>query len=334
MVWSDHSPPSLASSMPVLSRAATGIALKLLSTIAFTAMAMLVRITGERVPIGEVVFCRAFFALIPLFLMLAWQRELALAFKVESVTQHVVRGGIGASGMVFGFIAVTLLPLADAVAIGYAAPLMVVPLAALILGEKVRIYRWSAVAIGFVGVVVILWPHLDGGLLQSRTDAQAIGALCAIGGAICAAFATIQVRRLVNVDPTAAIVFMFMALCTIMSLLSWPLGYVLPIGRWVWPSAFDAFLLVTLGILGGLGQMLLTESYKRAETSLIAPFEYFSMIWAVIVGLAVFGDVPGVFVIVGGLIVVASGVFVIWREHILGLERARQRTVTTTTAQG
>lgn len=316
-------------SAPLLTRTITGILLKIASTIAFTAMSSLVRVAGQEVPVGQVVFCRAFFALIPLFLVLGLRGQMGEAVRLGSFTGHVKRGIIGASGMCFGFIALTLLPLADAVTIGYAAPLMVVPLAVWILGEKVRVYRWTAVAVGFIGVVVILWPHLADAARPGGWDAQAAGALAALGGAVCAAFATIQVRKLVSTETTASIVFMFMALCSVVALCTLPLGYVLPIGRWVIPNPTQMMILVVIGIFGGLGQMLLTESYKRADTSLIAPFEYFSMIWAVLIGYIIFSDVPGPFVVVGGAIVVASGLMVIWREHILGLERARARQAVT-----
>ena len=121
-----------------------------------------------------------------------------------------------------------------------------------------------------------------------------------------------------------------MALCAILALITWPLGQVVPfIGQWIVPTPLQAFLLVMVGVTGGLGQIFLTLSYRYADTSLIAPFDYFSMIWAVIIGYLVFADLPSVYVIIGGSIVVASGIFVIWREQKLGLERARQRTVST-----
>lgn len=315
--------------MPVLSRAVTGILLKLLSTMAFTCMSTLVRVAGRDVPVGEVVFCRSFFALLPLFAMLAFRHEVMDAFRWTSFSSHMKRGVIGATGMFSGFVGLTMLPLADSTAISYAAPLMVVPLAYFFLGEQVRVYRWSAVAIGFVGVLVILWPHLDIGAF-SGNDRQGQGALFALGGAVCAAFATIQVRRLVNTETTAAIVFTFMVLCTVLALATWPLGRVVPVlGQWIVPTPWQAFVLVMVGVFGGLGQIFLTVSYRYADTSLIAPFEYFSMIWAITMGYFVFSDLPSRYVLAGGAIVVASGIFVIWREQKLGLERARQRKVST-----
>jgi drug/metabolite transporter (DMT)-like permease len=100
-------------------------------------------------------------------------------------------------------------------------------------------------------------------------------------------------------------------------------------GQWIVPTAWQGFLLVMVGVFGGLGQIFLTISYRHADTSLIAPFEYFSMIWAITLGYLVFADLPSTYVLAGGTIVVASGIFVIWREQKLGLERARQRKVST-----
>lgn len=314
--------------MPAFSPAVTGILLKLAATMAFTGMSSLVRLAGQTLPIGQIVFCRAFFALIPLFLMLAFRREVADAFRIHDVGAHLTRGAIGASGMLSGFIALTLLPLADAVAIGYATPLMVVALAALILGETVRVYRWTAVAVGFLGVLVILYPHL-GAASGGPAGDKAVGALFGLAGAVCAAFATIHVRRLVDTETTASIVFMFMALCAALALVTWPLGLLLPIGAWRAPTPAEGVLLVAIGVLGGLGQMFLTQSYKHADASLVAPFEYFSMIWAIALGYLIFSDMPSAYVLTGSAVVVASGLFVIWRERQLGLERARQREVTT-----
>lgn len=315
--------------MPALSRPVTGILLKLASTMAFTCMSTLVRVAGKDVPVGEVVFCRSLFALLPLFAMLAWRHEIMDAFRWTSFASHMKRGIIGATGMFSGFVALTMLPLADSTAISYAAPLMVVPLAYFLLGEQVRVYRWSAVAVGFVGVVVILWPHLDIGAFSGH-DQQGKGALFALGGAVSAAFATIQVRKLVNTETTASIVFTFMVLCTVLALITWPLGQALPVlGQWMVPTPWQAFVLVMVGVFGGAGQIFLTMSYRYADTSLIAPFDYFSMIWAIAMGYLVFADLPSRYVLAGGAIVVASGIFVIWREQKLGLERARQRKVST-----
>src|ERR1700682_3588643 len=139
-----------------------GIALQLGATFSFTVMGALVRYVGGRVPLGEQVFTRSFFALIPLVAMLLWRNQLASAFRTKNPFGHVPRGVSGVIAMVCMFAALARLPLVDATAIGFATPLINVALAAIFLGEKVHVFRWSAVAVGFLGVLVMLSPHLFG----------------------------------------------------------------------------------------------------------------------------------------------------------------------------
>jgi drug/metabolite transporter (DMT)-like permease len=215
--------------------------------------------------------------------------------------------------MFAGFVSLTYLPLSDAVAIGYASPLMVVVLAAVVLKETVRGYRWTAVGIGFGGVLIMLAPHLGEGLGGSG---PVIGALFALLGASCSAFATIQVRRLTGTESTGAIVLYFSLLTTALGLCTIALG-------WRMPNAGDLALLVLIGILGGIGQILLTGSYRYGDASLIAPFEYTTMIWALLIGWFAFDQLPDQTVAVGGALVAASGIFVLWRERRLGLMRTK-----------
>lgn len=294
-----------------------GILLKLASTIAFTAMAAGVKWLSESgLPTGQLVFCRSFFALIPLVIWLAWLGQWPAATRTTRLGAHLKRGLIGSCGMISGFSALAFLPLPDATAYSYATPLIVVILAAILLKEEVRIYRWSAVLIGFIGVLVMLWPKLQGMSAGAGLSLPVLGAMLSLVGATCAGFATIEVRRLTQTETTGAIVFYFMLLTSAISVLTILLG-------WRWPTPFEAVLLVLIGVLGGIGQILLTQSFQKAETSLVAPYEYATMLWAVMLGYMLFGDVPGPSIVIGALIVVGAGLFVIWREHRLGLERRR-----------
>ncbi len=294
-----------------------GIAFKILSALSFTLMAAGIKHVSMRYPTGELVFFRSAFALVPLLVWLGWRREIADAFRTHNIAGHVKRGVVGSFGMFCGFIALAYLPLSDAVAIGYTAPLVVVILAALVLKETVRIYRWTAVFVGFAGVLIMLSPHLTASALAAGADAgPARGAIYSLVGAICAAGATIQVRQLTATEKTGAIVFYFQALTTFLGLVTIAWG-------WNAPDTADAIMLVMIGILGGIGQILLTQSYRYADASLVAPFEYTTMIWALVIGWLVFGELPATAVAIGGLIVVGSGLFVIYRERQLGLERAR-----------
>jgi drug/metabolite transporter (DMT)-like permease len=226
--------------------------------------------------------------------------------------------------MFSGFTALILLPLADATAISYAAPLFTVVLAALILKETVRIYRWSAVGVGFIGVVVMLVPQFEAG--ASASDWRMIGAAFGLLGAVCAGFATIETRKLTERESTGAIVSYFMLLTTLIGLITILGGWIAPQFAWKWPNSWDAGLFVMLGVMGGIGQITLTQSFRYADASLIAPFDYISMVWAIAVGWLLFSQLPKTIVVIGASIVVAAGIFVIWRERKLGLDRSRQNS--------
>lgn len=294
-----------------------GVGLKIVSALAFTFMSAGIKWVGADYPTGEIVFFRSAFALIPLAIWLSWRGDLLRAARTSDLRGHVLRGLIGSCGMFAGFVSLAYLPLSDSVVIGYAAPLITVVLAAIVLRERIRIYRWSAVAVGFVGVVIMVWPKLGLGA-PAAGSATLIGVGFALLGACCSAGATIQVRRLMGRETTAALVLYFTLLTTTLGAATFVLG-------WRMPSTTDFGLLVLIGILGGIGQILMTQSYRYADASLIAPFDYTTMIWAFLIGWFVFGQFPSTAVLVGGGIVAASGVFVIWREHRLGLDRVRQR---------
>ena len=293
-----------------------GISFKVLSALAFTMMSAGLKLVSDRYPTGELVFFRSFCALIPLLVWLGWQGDLINSVRTRNLRGHILRGIIGSTGMFAGFTALSFLPLHDAIAIGYAAPLITVALAALILKEVVRAYRWTAVVIGLVGVLIMLSPHLSTSVRQGF-GGPAVGAAFALLGAFCSAGATIQVRRLVRDEKTGAVVLYF-------SLLSATLGLATIILGWNWPTAKDFALLVLIGILGGIGQILMTQSYRYADTSIVAPFEYTTMIWALLIGWFLFGELPTPTVTLGGIIVAAAGLFVLWRERQLGLERAKE----------
>ncbi len=296
-----------------------GISLKLISALAFTLMSAGVKSLSARYPIGEIVFVRSFFALIPLLAWLAWQGGVLDSLKTRNLRGHFRRSVIGSIGMFCGFAALHYLPLSDAVAIGYAAPLAVVVLAAVILKERVRVYRWSAVTIGFVGVLIMLAPYMRG-VGHGLAPGPAFGAGLALAGACCSAFASIEVRTLTRSEGTGAIVFYFMMMTSLLGLSTILLG-------WQAPGWQDALMMLTVGVLGGLGQIFLVQAYRFGDASLIAPFEYSTMLWAMAIGWFVFGDWPATAVLVGAVIVIASGIYVIFREQQLGLLKREQREV-------
>ena len=306
---------------PPLVNPLLGISLKVASTLVFSMMGASIKLVGARYPTGEIMFFRAFFTLIPLMIWLAWRHEVRTVYKTTHFFGHVRRNIVGAAGMFFGFVGLTHLPLSDATAIGYAGPLLTVVFAAVLLKEVVRMYRWSAVIVGFIGVVLMLIPHLSLSMIaDARNGGQALGALASLAGAACSAFAVIEVRRLSQSESTATIVFYFSTVCSALALLSLYWG-------WALPDLGDLAVLIATGIFGGMGQILLTASYRHAGVSVLAPFDYTSMIWALTLGYVMFGDKPLEIVLVGAAVVISAGLFVIWREQQLGLVRRAEEKI-------
>lgn len=295
-----------------------GIALKLTSVCVFMAMSALVKSVSATIPPGETVFFRSAFAAPVIVVWLAWNGRLGDGFATRNPLGHLWRGLVGTMAMGFGFAGLGLLPLPEVTAIGYAAPLLTVVLAAMFLGEDVRAFRILAVGLGLVGVLIVLSPRLtalqDGAVAAS----EALGAVVVLMGALFAALAQVFVRKLVTQETTSAIVFWFSVSSAVLSLVTLPYG-------WVVPDAGVAARLVLTGLLGGLGQVLLTSSYRYADTSVIAPFEYFSMLLALAIGYSVFGEAPTRVVLSGAALIIAAGIIIIVRERRLGLERDRQR---------
>jgi drug/metabolite transporter (DMT)-like permease len=298
-----------------------GIALKLASVLIFIVMASLIKATAQHVPAGQAVFFRSLFAMPVIVAWLIWRRELGTGLKANAPMGHVWRGVVGTLAMGLGFAGLGYLPLPEVTAIGYAAPLLTVIFAAMFLGEEVRLFRISAVVLGMIGVLIVLAPRLSISPDQAST-AEALGAMLVLGGAVFAALAQVFVRKLVNTEKTAAIVFYFSLTATVLSLVTLPFG-------WVWPTPGETALLVTAGLLGGLGQILLTSSYREADASLVAPFDYASMLFALGIGYFIFAEVPTWTMLGGAVLIVTAGILIIWRERKLGLERARQRKAMT-----
>ena len=295
-----------------------GIALKLGSVLVFIVMAAMIKATAAHVPAGEAVFFRSLFAIPVIVVWLGMRHELATGFRTANPQGHFWRGLVGTSAMGLGFAGLGYLPLPEVTAIGYAAPLLTVVFAAMFLGEQVRMFRLTAVALGLVGVLIVLSPRLTVLDPDVASHREAFGAALVLGGAVFAALAQVFVRKLVNTEKTPAIVFWFSVTATVLSLSTLPFG-------WVWPTPFESGLLVGSGLLGGVGQILLTSSYREADASLVAPFDYASMLFALLIGYFVFAEVPTLTMLGGAALVIAAGVLIIWRERQLGLERARQR---------
>ena len=299
-----------------------GISFKIASVLVFIVMAALIKATARHVPPGEAVFFRSLFAIPVIVAWLSYRRELSSGLKTVQPMGHVWRGVVGTTAMGLGFAGLGYLPLPEVTAIGYAAPLLTVIFAAMFLGEQVRAFRITAVALGLVGVLIVLSPRLTSLRDGQVATAEALGAMLVLGGAVFAALAQVFVRKLVLTEQTSAIVFWFSATATMLSLVTLPFG-------WVMPAPREALMLVAAGLLGGVGQILLTSSYREADASVVAPFEYVSMLFALGFGYFIFNEVPTLTMLFGASLVVIAGILIIWRERQLGLERARQRKAMT-----
>ena len=298
-----------------------GIALKVMSVTVFVTMSTLIKASGEALPAGQIVFFRSAFAIFPILIFLAARGQLYSAWRTSSPLSHFRRGLVGVGAMSFGFYGLMRLPLPDAIAIGYAMPLLAVVFAAVFLGETVRIFRWSAVFVGIAGVLIISWPRLS--LFDSGFGSgEALGVLAVLTSATLGATSMILVRKLVLTEKTPTIVLYFSLTATVLSLISLPFG-------WIMPDWQTLGMMALAGFSGGLGQILLTQSYRHADVSTIAPFEYTSIVLGILIGYFIFGDVPTWSMLIGTTIVIGAGLFVILREHRLGLERKAQRKLVT-----
>ncbi len=293
-----------------------GIVLKLISAVLFAVMSALIRYLGPRYPVGEVVFYRSAFAILPVLAVYAWRGELIATVRTERPLGQASRGALSVLGMFCNFGALARLPLIEANAISFTSPLFSVALAALVLKERVRIYRWSAVTIGFLGVLVVLAPHFSADeltfALASATSLA--GIIYAVAGSITNAGTMIQTRHLTKSETTSSIVFYFSLICALAGLVSWPFG-------WLTPTTTELAALAAIGFLGGTGHIFLTESYRYASASVVAPFDYTSMIWALVLGYVMFDERPTIAILVGSAIIAAAGLFVIWRERQLAAMR-------------
>jgi drug/metabolite transporter (DMT)-like permease len=299
-----------------------GITLKVASVAVFMAMSTCVKVVAIEVPTGEVVFFRSFFAIPVIFVWLWMTHDVRDGLKAVNPMGHVWRGLVGGTSMALGFTALGLLPLPEVTAIGYGTPLLVTIFAAMFLGETIRAYRLGAVALGLVGVLIVLYPRLTGLTVDSATKLETVGAMAVLLSTVFSALAACFVRKLVQTEKTTAIVFYFSCTCSILGLLTLPFG-------WVLPSLYQAAFLVAAGLLGGVGQILLTSSYRHADTAVIAPFEYTSMLLALGVGWFIFSEAPTGPMLAGCALVMAAGLIIIFRERQLGIERGKARKVMT-----
>src|SRR5690348_12817019 len=279
-----------------------GVALRLLTALLLAVMFALVKLASTRgVNVVESLFYRQCGSALCATGLVAVGPGFA-SLRTHRVRAHVGRMALGVGAMGLNFLAFVLLPLAEATTIGFSVPIFSVILAALVLDEPTGKWRWGAVAAGFAGVLLIVQPG-NGGV-------PLLGASVALVAALMTASVTIVIRRLGKTERAATTVFWF----AVSSLV--PLGLAMLLfggshDRLTW------IILAGLALTGGLAQLTLTGALRLAPVALVMPMDYTSLLWAVLLGLWIFGEVPTPWIALGAPVIIASGLVIVWREHRL-----------------
>ncbi len=288
-------------------RPLAGIALRLLTALLLALMFALVKLASTRgVHLVETLFYRQIgSALCAIGLVAAGPGFASL--RTRRVGAHVGRMALGITAMALNFLAMIVLPLAEATAIGFTVPIFSVVLAALVLGEPTGKWRWGAVAAGFVGVLLIIQP--------GRGEVPVAGATLALVAALLTAGVTIVIRQLGKTERASTTVFWF----AVSSLL--PLGILMlwfggshDSGTWA--------ILAAMALAGGLAQLTLTGALRLAPVALVMPMDYTSLLWATLLGAWLFSELPSPWTWVGAPVIIASGLVIVWREHRLARRAA------------
>ncbi|MBT5415926.1 MAG: DMT family transporter [Rhodospirillaceae bacterium] len=250
-------------------------------------------------PIGQVLFMRGLFALAPI-LAIAWLGPGLAVLRVNSLRVQALRGGLALSSTALFVTGLNVMPFADAVAMTLAGPLFLTALAVPILGEPVGWRRWTAVGIGFIGVLIMVRP---GG------EAMRLVAIFPLAAALAGAVRDLITRRMSRSESSLAMLFWTTAIVTMGGLTTLPFG-------WVPPRIDDLGLLIATGFMLASAHYLFIEAFRLAQAAVIAPFKYTNLVWAVIIGLIVWGDLPDAWVFTGAALVVASGLYILHREAV------------------
>ena len=270
-----------------------------LSICAFSSMDVMVKWTSDY-PIGQVMFFRGLFGILPIIFLIPNER-----FKNFFITKrpglHLKRCCSGLIALAAIFLALRNLPLATVTSISFAAPIFTTLLSIFFLSERVGAYRWAAVFVGFIGVLVITQPGFS-----SLNIYYLFPIIFCIG----MSYVAITIRQLSTTEPVWLISFFFSFAITLVGIISIPYG-------WIMPSLIDFFLLCTIGILGGTANLLLSQSYKLSEVSLVTPLKYLGLIFAIIFGYLIWDEIPTIKTLMGASLVIISSIIIFRREIFL-----------------
>ena len=254
-------------------------------------------------PFGEVFFARFFFGLIPIFLIIP-RDKWSNFYKTTRPGLHAFRAICGSIAFACIFFGLRHLPLADVVSLTFGGPIFVTIASIIFLSEKVGIKRWSAVFLGFIGMTLIVQPAF----IELNYYYLSPILFCVFFSGV-----AISVRALSKTEPNYRIAFYFTVLCTAIGLCTSPFG-------WIMPTTTDLFLFIIMGLCGSVGNLLLTQSYRLAEASLVTPIKYLSLVYAITFGFIIWGEVPKPLMLAGALLVISSSLIIFIREKKLKKE--------------
>ena len=280
----------------MLSKNQLGFLYMFLSICAFSLMDVIVKWSVDY-PIGQVLFFRGFFGIIFYFFVIPRER-LHNFYQTKRPGLHALRCTSGLIALVAIFIALRELPLATVVSISFAAPIFTTILSIFLLSEKVGLFRWLAVIIGFIGILVITEPGI------SELNIYYIFPIIFCLGL---SYVAITIRQLSSTEPVWLISFYFSLSIMVLSFLTIPNG-------WVLPSFQDFVLLSFVGIFGGVANLWLSQSYKYSEVSLVTPLKYLALVFAIVFGYFIWGEVPTIKTLIGALLVIISTLIIFRRE--------------------
>jgi len=278
-----------------------GAVYMIMSVLFFSFMDILIKVTDEY-DVGQTMFFRAFFGLIPIYFLIP-KEKITDFYKTKNFKLHFYRSFFGAIAMAAIFIGLRNLQLAEVTALAFSAPLWVVIFSMFFLSEKIRLKRWIAVGLGFIGVIIISKPGFD------NLNFYYIYPII-----FCIGFAgvSILIRKLTLAGESVwLIAFYFSLVSGLGGLLT------IPLGLWKMPNTYDFILLILIGLLGGIANLLLTQSYKLAEVTLTTPLKYLSLVIAIIFGFYFFEEIPSIHTLSGAALIVVSSAIIFIRENQL-----------------
>ena len=313
----------ISAQIPIMQNTLLGIIIKLFAVFCVAMIAVLVKTMPEPLPNSQLVFFRCLLAIPFVLAFAAYQNQFSFGktiavLKPQNYGLHIRRSTFGLISMFLIFTSVRLAPLPIANAMKELSPILITLLAALFLGEKIKLIRTTGLMLGVIGVALISYEAIVLELSKSTDKSTAYGAIAALGAAFTIALAQIQIRSMVGKEhPTAIVLFFFLMGCMV----------TLPLApfHWAWPSAQGWLWLGLIGCAGGIGQLCITLAYRYADASTVAPFEYFSIPLTIVLGAGLFNEFPSRLAFIGIVFILAGGLIIIYREGQLARrERAKK----------